>query len=176
MFSKINCWQIVKDHFLTLRDHKANKMSTGDAVLFIVAPLVISLSIFFGLQFRLDTNVSNALMTSLSVFSALLFNLLLLIYDIVRKEEKERKEEKDSKKDTLLLELLRQIYANISYSIFISVFTVAILLINFLDIKNICFVVIINCVVYYLTVQFVLTLFMILKRVHVLLKKEINKD
>ena len=65
--------------------------------------------------------------------------------------------------------LLREIFTNISYSIVVSVFCIAILLIAYLDIGTGIFLKIFSFIVYFLVIQFLLTMFMVLKRVHVLL-------
>jgi hypothetical protein len=168
VFSKINVWQIIVDHIDTLRDHATKRVTLGDVVLFFFVPVLIAALLLFPLGFTLDKSAANVLVTSLSIFSALLFNLLLLVYDIIRKEER------SVQKKPLVAEFLRQIYANISFSILVAVFCVALLLLVFLDIELRWFYDVISFIVYGLVVQFLLTMFMVLKRVHVLLTKEID--
>ena len=86
MFENINVWVIVKDHLKTLKVYRSDKTSTEDVILFLVIPFLAALSFVLFLDYRLDVDAINALITSLSVFSGLLFNLLLLIYDLLRKE------------------------------------------------------------------------------------------
>ena len=171
MFSKINVSQILKDHLKTLRDQETNRFFAGDVFTFFVIPMIVSLVILFLIKFTLDKDTSNILITSLSVFSALLFNLLLLIYDIVRREERAS----NTVDSPLMVNFLRQIYSNISFSILISVICVALLLITLLGIKAVWFNQIISFIVYYLVMLFLLTIFMVLKRVHILLSKEIQE-
>ena len=171
MFSKINISQIIKDHFNTLRNQATHKISGWDIFTFIVFPLIASLVILFIVGFTLDKDASSILITSLSVFSALLFNLLLLIFDIVTREERASKIIKDS---PLKGKFLREIYSNISFSILISVICVAILLITLINIKIVWFNQVVSFIVYYLVIQFLLTIFMVLKRVHVLISQEIK--
>lgn len=184
MFNKINVLQIIKDHFFTLKNNQNDKLSLADVATFILLPLVISV-LLVQLKIYLNDGVSNALITSFSVFSALLFNLLLLIYGLVEKENERAKREKEKtypSQDDLdrirtKVSILREVYSNISFCILISIVTTIALLINFLKTDS-CIVLGINTCsfqwllalfVYYLTSQFLLTLFMVLKRIYKLL-------
>jgi hypothetical protein len=171
MFDKINISFIVRDHLATLRDNVTGKRSIGDLFLFFVLPLAFSGFLVWGIHNPVDRTISNILITSLSIFSALLLNLLMLIYDLVRKEDLKTAPGKNN----LVGQLLREIFANISYSIVVSVFCVAILLIAYLDLLSGIFLDIFSLAVYSLVLQFLLTLFMVLKRVHVLLSLQMVK-
>jgi hypothetical protein len=166
MFSKINLSSIIRDHLFTLRDEQTKKYKAGDFILFLIVPLGLGLVILFGFDIRIDTGAINLLVTSLSIFAALLFNLLLLIYDIVNKEEK------TDQRSSLKRRFLGQIFANISFSIFISITAVIFLLIAVADFNNIYIEDALNLIIYYLVSLFILTMFMILKRVHILLSNE----
>lgn len=163
MFNKINIWLIISDHISTLRDFKSDRISVADILLFLVAPIVVAFLLVFGLHFSLDTNAINVLITSLSVFSALLFNLLLLIYDIIRKEKD------DHGQSSLRREFLRQIYYNISFSILTAVLCIALLLLLFIEFNYPPITDTVNLFVDFLVINFILTMLMILKRVHILL-------
>ncbi len=164
MFSRINIWLIVLDHFKTLRDFATNRVSMEDILLFLVTPVVGSLGLVFGLHFKLYTEALNALITSLSLFSALLFNLLLLIYDILRKE--------DPDDPSLRRKFLSQIYSNISFGILNAVVSIALLLLLFIKLDLPWLVEVLNIIINILVINFILTMLMILKRVHILLRKE----
>jgi|LDZT01.1.fsa_nt_gi hypothetical protein len=180
MIEKINISRIIKDHINTLKDYETGKYYFWDFVLFFITPLIVSI-ILIKYHIIIDKDMANALITSLSIFAALLFNLLLLIYDITRKEVK-REAARNNKVKT---DLLKQIFCNISFSILVSVFAISISLLIFLNIslnitileRNLvvtntqirCFL---SIFIYYLTTSFILTLFMVLKRIHVLLKGE----
>ncbi len=165
LFNKINVSRIIRDHIGTLIDAQTRKISVWDLILFFVLPAIAAVLILFVMGTPIDRPISNILITSLSVFSGLLLNLLLLIYDLVMKEVQESGQEQEP---TPKGQLLREIVANISYSILVSVFCVAILLIAYLDIGSGVFLKIFSFSVYFLVIQFLLTLFMVLKRVHVL--------
>lgn len=167
MIDKINFSKIVKDHISTLKDYNLNRYSAGDFILFFFVPLALSgVLVYFNLA--LNNDIINVLVTSLSVFAALLFNLLLLIYDIIRKPEN------SNGNNGLKTEFLKQIYANISFCILISIITIILLIISFLNISQLKTV--LNFLIYFFVSLFILTLFMILKRVHILLSKEFESN
>ncbi len=168
MFNKVNIWLIVSDHVSTLRNYANNKVWIGDILLFLLTPIAAALLLTFVLRFELNIDAINALITSLSVFSALLFNLLLLIYDILRKESG------GPTQANLRRKFLSQIYANISFSILVAVISIALLLLLFIETRLPYFTLALNLVIYFLVINFILTLLMILKRVHILLASEIN--
>lgn len=169
MIEKIDISNIVKDHISTLKNYETDKYSLWDFVLFFFVPFLIGGGLVY-FHFMLTKGIVNGLVTSLSIFAALLFNLLLLIYDIIQKTE--NSEGIKGLKTTFL----RQIYTNISFCILVAISTVILLLISFLDIEIDLFHCILAFFVYYLVSLFILTLFMILKRIHILLSKEFEND
>ena len=180
MFDKISIANIIKDHISTLRNNKTRKISYLDITLFFLLPFFISGFIVY-LGISLNDALVNALITSLSIFSALLFNLLLLVYDVSEKKLylPETTDPVENNRRIKTRELLREIYNKISFTILISIITVSTLLIYFLKVSSCVFLSINICslqwllalVIYYLTIQFALNLFMILKRIYILLAK-----
>jgi len=164
MFSKINIGRIIRDHLDTLRDDATGQRMISDYILFFGLPLVSSGLLLFGLSLPIDQGAVGILVTSLSVFAALLFNLLLLIYDIVRKAEGQNASLKEK--------FLGQIYANISFAILVSILSIIVLLAAYFDLEGRFFLSAASFTAYYLVSLFILTLFMILKRVHILLSRE----
>jgi hypothetical protein len=176
MLNKLGLLAIIKDHIGTLRNHRTNKLYFPDIFLFFIFPLIISL-LLIGLKVLLNDTMANALITSFSVFAALLFNLLLLVYDIAGKSfvNPDHKNKQDLKK-----EILRQIYINISFCIIVCIYAIVVLIFYFLKIKDCVFFSVNICslppmlsfLVYYISGLFILTLFMVLKRIYKLLKEE----
>ena len=167
MFSKINPKQIITDHFDTFTNHRTGKPMKTDYLVFFGIPLVVAIILVIVCKIKLDHNAGNILITSLSIFAALLFNLLLLVYDIVHKENN----------NSTIQEALKQIFANISFSIFISIITIFLLLVDFFfdDVFTSCIYFIASSfdfVIYWFIALFTLTLLMILKRIHSLLSNE----
>ena len=171
MFTKINFLQIIRDHLLTLRHYQGDgKVAKGDIFLFFVLPGFLSIGFYWGLGLSLNSDLISILITSLSIFAALLFNLLILIYDIITKQKNSAQQ--DSKR---VKRFLQEIYANVSYSILISVVDVVILLGGLFKSPP-WIVAFVNLGSFYLVIHFVLTLLMILKRVHVLLALEFRAE
>ncbi len=166
MFDKINISRIVKDHLATIKNYKTGKISLNDIVLFFLFPIIISFIIVF--NFILCKDIINILITSFSIFAALLFNLLLIIYDIINKHF--NKEDRNLK---LKKAFLKEIYSNISFSILVAI-VIIVLCLSLFIINKIPYRYFIEFIIYYVIVLFILTLFMVLKRIHSLLSKEIE--
>jgi len=208
VLEKINIIKIFKEHFETLKKYNSNSYNLEDIFLFIILPAILAYALM-RCNISLTNNVIVILVTSFSIFAALLFNLLLLIYDIVSKsngrksngmnnnsesaentnEGSSNKIEQKTKKNLSLKEkLLKQTYVNISFNITISIISITFLLLLYLMKETIAIdggnisqtilsvfqnlVPVLSFCIYYFLVQFMLTLFMILKRIHVLLSKE----
>jgi amino acid transporter len=167
VFENINIWLIVRDHIETWKNYDTGRTSIEDILVFVVTPFLAAPFLVFGLNFRLDAPAINVLITSLSVFSALLFNLLLLIFDILRKESGEQK------RSALRRQFLSYIYSNISFGILTAVVSIAMLLLLFIKTNLPYFTEAVNLAVDFLVINFILTMLMIVKRVHILLRKEI---
>jgi hypothetical protein len=176
MIDKINIKKIVRKHFATFQDERTGKKDVLDYIFFIFLPLLIS--VIFAIKFQNINSLANILIISLSIFTGLLFNLLLLTYDLVKRNDNKiiglRKEELKTKEDDDLKikgRLLKQIFNNISYSILISLFAVLILFLSLLW-DNYYYNVILSFAIYFLTINFFLTMLMVLKRTHNLLSSE----
>jgi len=158
MLSKIDLTKIVKDHLSTLKHHGEKRKSKSDIFLFYGTPIIL-LSIVLFKNFTFTEEQINILITVFSIFTGLLLNLLLLIYDIVLKISSPKLKE----------QFLKEIYSNISYTILLAI---VIIILLFISCVNSNFI--LSSLAVALILQFVLTLLMILKRVHILLSKEIN--
>jgi magnesium-transporting ATPase (P-type) len=166
MIFKFSIWRIVIDHIDTLRNAKSRKYRPLDFITLFAVPVSIGgMATYYG--YTLNKEIINSLMTSLSVFAALLFNLLLLVYSIVQRDSTAGLEKVRTK-------FLKEIYANISFCILLTVITIALLLITFIGIDAPRFTLILTLTVYSLTAIFLLTLLMILRRVHALLFGELT--
>lgn len=175
MFNKISPQAIFVDHFNTLIDHHTQKKKTTDFILFLVLPAVIA-SVIIALFPKVLTNVNTVeiLITVFSILIGLMLNLLVLMFDImIQKHDKSEQKSMDGRTRKVLL---KQTFSNISFAILVSVLTIILLFItihqfpslawiNPLDINSI-----LNWMILFLTMNFFLTLFMILKRVYKLLE------
>lgn len=196
MFGKINVIKIIGDHISTLKQFNADKYSKYDLFLFMGLPLIVAATLVI-FNIELTDNLITVFITAYSIFAALLFNLLFLIYDVTTKNKpsggesnEDVKSNRDEKKLPLKERLLKETYINISYNITIAIFLLIFLItlyviIETLDPLNLkvnpispLIESIINSAtpwlsfcIYFLALQFILTLFMILKRIYTLLSK-----
>lgn len=167
---KINVSSIVLDHLGTLKEIDSQSPSKYDLSLFFVFPLLISI-LFSVLNIRLDKDLVSILINVFAIFAGLLLNLLILMYDVISKQSGSNSKEE---KDKIKFRLLKEIYYNISFGIFLSLVIVVILSISMIFLSK-PFNSFLSFVVFALSILFVLTLLMILKRIHSLLSYDIEQ-
>ncbi|GAA6326218.1 hypothetical protein F350042L8_33160 [Fusobacterium ulcerans] len=152
---------IVRDYLKTFYDYDTKKKSQKDMVLFIIFPILLGIA--FGNFIFLTREFINTLLIIFSILLGLMLNLLILILS------------KKSKKETIN-KLNTELFHSISFSILISIFIVISSLFFSFDITFI------KEWDYYLTIKkiasmwsysliflFCMDLFLILKRIHILL-------
>ena len=150
MFTRLNVRVILAVHLKTLRSHRTGKIRASEFFLFFVLPMFIALVAVYPLQVLLTENLVNLLITVFSIFAGLLFNLLILVFEIADKESDKAKslilnrssyEAKNSqdlldttqetlKDSRLVREILYETYINISFCILISIFGIMTLLLH----------------------------------------------
>jgi len=171
IFDKISIAKIVGDHVNTLKDYGSSKYSKPDIILFFFVPFIISAaSVYFGLL--LNKDLVGILINVFSIFAGLLFNLLVLLYDVISKISNSVKSKQSNQ---LKINLLEQVFSNISFEILLSLFNVILLAVSTLfnsKIVNSTF----SFLIFYLVILFTLSLLMVLKRVHKLLSDEIREQ
>jgi hypothetical protein len=165
MFGKINCLVIIRDHTATLRKQGTNKIRGSDIFLFYIFPAIISGIVVFFFS-ELSDALIPILITSLSIFAALLFNLLLLVHGAISRNVTSTRRFPDRTK------YLREIFNNISFSILVSVLSIVLLIIYTQFITGCITTAIFTFFIYYLVLVFILALLMVLKRIHILLGEE----
>ncbi|MGP0172352.1 hypothetical protein ACSVIJ_10740 [Pseudomonas sp. NCHU5208] len=127
MTSKINVLEIVKGHYLTLKGASGAAL-LGDYLIFIGLPFIFAaLGVVFGL--KLSEAQISLLVTFGAIFTALLLSVLVLVYEQENKAHAYRDAQVDAGKTVsslfeLRIELLRELYLNISYSILIALFLI----------------------------------------------------
>ncbi len=166
MFSKIDIRDIVRDHFATLVDYETGRRSFSDHILFVVIPLIAS-GVLLLLRIQLSEPAVTVLITALSIFAGLLFNLLVLIDSLA-----DRKAAPTGDSDARLM--MKSIYANLSYAVLISLLTLVPLCLFALT-QNCTVRVVTSGFSYFLISHFLLTLLMVLKRIHALLAHEFSR-
>ena len=105
--------------------------------------------------------------TSLSIFAALLFNLLLLIYDVTG-----RSAGSIGGTNRLRQDVLSEVFSNISFAILVAMVAIISVLILLMVDGSPPAERALSAITYYLVTLFLLTLLMLLKRVHTLLQHE----
>ena len=174
MFKRINILVIINAHLSTLR--QIDRVSKGiywkDLVLFFIIPIITS-ALLTWKNIDLTDEVAN-LITAFAILGGFLFNLLALIYNSMDKLASDVAQTNISIKKIFL----KEIHANISFSILLSIFTVIFLLLYSYKYPNIIpytylkrGLLFIN---YFLLLLFFLTILMVLYRIFILLKKDVE--
>ncbi|MHA2706687.1 hypothetical protein [Vibrio owensii] len=184
MSSKVNVLGIISGHWKTLKHDGAERVCFGDVFTFLLIPLGLAvLTVVF--KFKYTSDLTSLLVNFGAIFTALLLSVLVLVYDQSTKlEEKKGEAEADVSYKTKRT-LLDQLYFNICYSIIASVTLVVACFIESIcrgKVKTVTlpledpmsFCVDVNTyfatpLVTFVTVNLILTILMIVKRMHALL-------
>jgi hypothetical protein len=173
--SKIDVSSIVRSHISTLVDYSTHRRSKGDLWLFFGLPFLISgLAVYF--KWALSVDALNALLAAFAIFAGLLLNLLLLVYTFSIDGNYPAPLER------VRTQFVRELHNNIAYAVLVSIVIVVVSLIAVTKIK------IhegapatphtgpyISSILIYLTSNFILTLLMILKRIHVMMNEKLER-
>jgi hypothetical protein len=171
---KINIWAIIRRHFETLRDYSTKKSVVSDFLLFLGVPACIAATGFY-FHWSLAVEALAAVIASFAIFAGLLFNLLILIYTLSNDEQPKALAR-------VRTDLMRELHDNIAYSVLVSIFIVSFALIATVVLKHgdapsvppwIQFI--LTAIINFLVGNFFLTLLMILKRIHTVLRNKIDK-
>lgn len=180
MSSKINFWSIVTGHINTLNDASSGRVSFVDYFTFYGVPLALAFFLSF-LGIKITSDANSLLVNFGAIFTALLLSVLVLVYD---QGEKLRDINTNSKKHNIDLKknLLEQLYFNICYAIVASVALVFFCLIyTFLpdgvfnvSISKLSFNVdlklyLLSPMILMVVMNLLLTILMVVKRMHTLL-------
>ncbi|HRG69312.1 MAG TPA: hypothetical protein PLS73_10715 [Saprospiraceae bacterium] len=161
MLKKINILEIIKNHFGTLINDNSNKREFDDYLTFLILPIIFATGLVY-YKIALSEQIINIVITALSIFVGLLFNVVVLLFDIVKRDSTQRLKNK----------VLKQILANITFTILLSLVTILFTVLTFIDESRVKLVAI--WFVYFLLSNFLFTVLMILKRMYILFKNEID--
>nr|WP_321412845.1 hypothetical protein [uncultured Allomuricauda sp.] len=156
---KINIIGIIKDHLKTLVNDNSQKPDFSDYFTFLIIPFVVS-GILIWLKIDLSDKATNIVITTLSILVGLLFNVIVILFDILKRDNTQQVKN----------DLLKQLLTNISYSIFISLFIILLTVLSFFKIE--IWVKVCTFLIYFFLSHFSLTVLMILKRVYALFLNE----
>lgn len=163
--NKINIVDIVRDHFATLKDERTRKLSLLDLFIFFGLG-VIAAVISYAKCLLLEENTISVMITALSIFAGLLINVLILIYTVSQRPQASG-DQIETQRAELERRFLREIFANLSFAILMAVLCVILLVAVIFFTGNVAAV--LSALVAMLIVDFLLTLLMSLKRIHILL-------
>jgi len=162
MLNKINICKIITNHFATLHNESTGKFGFDDFFTFLLLPILISvaLSIF---NISLTDSAITIIITTLSILVGLLFNVIVIIFDIIKRDGTKRL------KNRILNELLTNISFSIILSIVIIIFTLVTYFTNkYVEIVSTGFVYFFLCVYFF-------TVLMIIKRMYALFINELDE-
>ena len=185
MLDKVNITKIVCDHLGTFKDYSTGRCRPFDYFLFFLVPLIVAV-VFVVVYGALPKSLIGVIVTSLSIFTALLLNLLLLAYNITQNSKSPCDEHTRQMRE----KLFHEIFSNIAFSVLVALVIVVLVLcfgamsngaslpaIQMLSniFGNLYINILSNILsfaIYYLGTLFLLTLLMLLKRVYSLLSNE----
>jgi uncharacterized Tic20 family protein len=124
---------------------------------------------WFGI-FKSGQDTINTIITAASIFAGLLLNLLVLIYSLIGDFFSLRKTQRASEAKK---ELLQDTFVNVSFCILVSVLLVCVCLVAMMVPVGGCIRFVTDIGILFLTGLLVLSLLMVLKRIHALIQSEI---
>lgn len=162
MFDKINVLTIVRSHLDTLKNDNTKKAGVDDWFVFLLVPLAIA-GVLVWMGVDLSERATNIIITSLAILVGLLFNVIVLLFDLVSKDGSRK----------LKNRILKEVLANITFAVLIAI--VAIILTLLTSLPNIWVVRAVEIVLYFLLTKFLLTCLMVLKRIYALFRNEMDE-
>jgi hypothetical protein len=173
MLQKINVLPILQEHVRSLRNHATDRISPTDILIFFVFPVAVAGFVTWR-GFRLRPLAVNALVSSFSLFATILLSLLVMVFSFIQSTEKQRG-------DPLLSirrRLLREINANIAFTVVLSVGIAAISLIALSTVSRDGDVVAspFTFMLVMAFITFLLNILMITKRMYLLMANELDRS
>jgi len=164
---------IVRRHFKTLHlENNKNKMNWFELSFFTVLPVVVAALI--SSLYRIDTDTSRILVTVFAVFAGLFLNLLAMIYNIFdRSFQKSQIMSNHGVDREVKLHMFEETIHNIAFGVLVSIIIVifALMIVLFGPLSHIL-IVVLNYILNALLVVFIVTVFMVLKRLDNLIASE----
>ncbi|WP_436979996.1 hypothetical protein [Streptomyces sp. enrichment culture] len=111
---------IVKDHFQTLRSHADNRILWGEVAFFLGVPILLGATGAY-----LDWNISGVgnILAAFAILSGLLFNLLVLLFDVATKAL----EAQGNNFQNVRLKLAKHLQANVTYALLVALVSAGVL-------------------------------------------------
>jgi uncharacterized membrane protein YhaH (DUF805 family) len=160
---KIDIRDILKSHLKTIKNANSGKPDRWDYFTFAFLPLLIS-SILVYLKVEIKSEITTVIITTLAIFVGLMLNVIVLIFDIVKRDSSQE----------IKNEVLKQLLSNISFEILLALFAIITILFSFSDIIQIKLF--FSWLSFMSITLFLLTLLMILKRLNNVFKNELEQN
>jgi len=164
MSYKIDIRKIVTDHNKTLINRFTGKPDGTDLISFFILPLVFAI-VMVSFHVLISKDLIGTVVSALAIFVGLLLNVVVLLFDIVRKENIRK----------VKVALVREVLANIMYTILLTVACILAIITTLYD-GNCIVQHVTNFFSYYLLGTFFTTLLMVIKRMYALFENEINES
>ena len=197
IFDRVNITPIYKSHLTTFYHYEKQKfynkkeIPNSDKILFGVIPILIAVVLCLtGLEFTKD--YVNIILTCLSIFIGLLFGLLTMVYSLVQENQKIdflKVDAEKKRKFQAKIDLTADLFKNIAFSIVLSIVAIVFTLltqfkppfiIEGLHIKSYytllkqIYLYLANGISFFLLIEFVLVLMMIIRRFMVLFLNQMD--
>lgn len=173
LFDKIDIRPIIRGHFATLRDNAfGSRTSREDLILFIGFPVILG-CVVTGIGFRFRLDAVNGFLNVFAILTGLLLNVLVLVLTLLAGKTPEAVDPKRRSR------LANEMFVNISYAVLIAVVVVCSALVSLSymrSVPNSTTGPIATFILTGLTLNFVLTLLMVLKRMYVLIDKDLKSE
>lgn len=157
--NKINIRDIVREHWSTLKDDTTGSQA-NDVLLFYGVP-VAAAAICALLNITLNKDAINVLTNALAIMAGLLFNLLVVLQGLAAA---------NAEQNQRVREFAREVYNNIAYAIVASISALIPLAVAAGSLITGWVFLAASAVSIALVLHFALTMFMVLKRMHAMLR------
>ena len=122
--SKIDIYEILYGHYETLKSYKNNKRRKDLSTFFLI-PLIFAIIIILLFGGKLDSEASNSILNALSIFTPIMFTLLVSIYNINRKRLVKMK----------VYMIIKEFKNNVSFIIVLSLICIFIIIVSSLKLS-----------------------------------------
>lgn len=178
-------------HYEKRKFHQKRKIPFSDKLLFLILPMFFAIVLcLLGLSF--DKDYVNISLTCLSIFIGLLFGLLTMVFSMVQENQKieiEKIPSEEKRRGIARIDLTQHLFINIGFSISLSLLALIVILLT--QLHPVVLIEYINCWKYYdylkngylyatngvsffLLIEFLLTLMMIMRRFTILFLTQIS--
>lgn len=170
LFSKnkmFDCKEIVKMHLMCFKKKSTGKQSYYAIFIAFVIPATLAVALV--MIRRLDDSVINILTIIISILTGMFFTLLTMVLDMKKKADTDS--EIPAREAKVTGKLLKEVYYSLMFEILISII---ILILCFIELFAKQYSVVSSGIIYYLTLVLIFNLLIVLKRVFVVIKNDIE--